>query len=107
MDFKLRSQILDSAQFISSNVAEGYSRRTLNEYLQFLNIALGSSGELMTRMIGLKVIGSLSNEDFEEFDKPHYAVENKLIALAKSLQSKRKTGTWEDEFREPPETYTP
>lgn len=54
IDLKLKSQVLDSTQSKSSNIAEGYCRRTINEYLQALNVALGSSGETMTRMIGLR-----------------------------------------------------
>src|SRR3990172_2956220 len=65
VDFKLRSQVLNAAQSISSNIAEGYCRRSINEYLQFLNIALGSAGELLTRMIGLKKISKISVEAFE------------------------------------------
>ncbi len=42
LDFKLKSQILDAAQSISSNIEEGYGRRSINEYLYFLNISLGS-----------------------------------------------------------------
>ncbi len=94
VDFKLRSQILNAAQSISSNIAEGYCRRSVKEYLQFLNIALGSSGELMTRMIGFESIGVVSERSFEEFDIRHYSVENKLIALKKSLQVKQKEGSW-------------
>ena len=41
VDLRLKCQLLDSAQSISSNIAEGYCRRTINEYLQYLNIALG------------------------------------------------------------------
>ena len=93
-DFKLRSQILNAAQSISANIAEGYCRRSVKEYLQFLNIALGSSGELMTRMIGLRTIGVISGRTFEEFDDRHYSVENKLIALKKSLQIKQREGSW-------------
>ena len=89
IDFKLKGQIFDSSQSIASNIAEGYCRRSINEYLYFLNVALGSSGELMTRIIGIKLIGNLSEEDFERFDKLHYKVENKLLALVKSLQTKR------------------
>jgi hypothetical protein len=33
IDFKLRSQIADSAQSVSANIAEGYSRRSINEYI--------------------------------------------------------------------------
>ncbi len=106
LDFKLRGQVLDSAQSISSNISEGYCRRSLNEYLQFLSIALGSMGETMTRMVGLNETGYISPEQFEDFDKLHYSVENKLIALIKSLQAKRRTGGWESEFRETEGPYT-
>lgn len=41
LDYKLKSQILDSSQSISSNIAEGYCRKSVNEYLHFLNISLG------------------------------------------------------------------
>jgi four helix bundle protein len=105
IDFKLKSQILDAAQSISANISEGYSRRTVNEYLQFLNISLGSCGELMTRMIGLKKIGKLSNEQFESFDEFHYRVENKLLALVKSLQAKRGKGIWDEEIHESQASY--
>jgi len=43
----------------------------------------------MTRVIGIKLIGQLREEDFERFDELHYKVENKLFALVKSLQAKR------------------
>ncbi len=98
LDIKLKSQILDAAQSISSNIAEGYCRRTINEYLQHLNVALGSSGELLTRILGLAGIGLVSQESFERFDRAHYSVENKLTALVKSLQLKRRKGDWIEEF---------
>ncbi|MGB2870090.1 MAG: four helix bundle protein [Bacteroidota bacterium] len=98
IDFKLRSQILDSTQSISSNIAEGYCRRTIKEYLQALNVALGSSGESMTRVVGLRTINLVSDDLFEEFDKLHFEVENKLLALVKSLQAKRRSGSWLEEF---------
>jgi four helix bundle protein len=105
IDFKLKGQILDSAQSISANIAEGYCRKSINEYLYFLNVALGSLGELLTRLIGLKTIEILSNKEFEEFDKLHYEVENKLMSLIKALQKKRNEGTWDDEIHEPSINY--
>jgi four helix bundle protein len=107
IDIRLRSQILDSAQSISANIAEGYCRRSLKEYLQFLAIALGSSGELMTRIIGFREFYPLTDSLFEEFDTLHYCVENKLIALIKSLQAKRKTDTWQELMHDPLERYLP
>jgi four helix bundle protein len=99
-DYKLKSQLTDSAQSISSNIAEGYGRKSINEYLYFLNVSLGSSAELLTRIIGLKEVELINKIEFEEFDKKHYEVENKLIALIKSLQTKQQNGTWDNQIHE-------
>ena len=80
-DFKLRSQITDAAQSVSANIAEGYCRRTLPEYLQFLYFAKGSLGECLTRSIGLHRVNLLAPDQFESIDTLHYEVENKLLGL--------------------------
>ena len=101
LDLRLKSQILDAAHSVSANIAEGYGRKSINEYLYFLNVSLGSLSELMTRMIGLRRTDTLTQASFEDFDECHYKVENRLIALIGSLQDKRRTGTWKSEFHEP------
>ena len=53
-DFKLKSQFRNAAQSVSANIAEGYGRRSLPEYLQYLYTAKGSMAETLTRAIGLK-----------------------------------------------------
>ena len=98
VDLRLKSQILSSAQSVSANVAEGYCRKSINEYLQYLHIALGSLGEVLTRMIGLLQSNLISADSFESFDVIHYSVENKLLALIRALQLKRKRGGWEDDL---------
>jgi four helix bundle protein len=95
-DFKLKSQFTDAAQSVSANVAEGYGRRTLPEYIQFLYIAKGSLAETLTRSGGLWRVHLISDADFEEFDKLHYEVENKLLSLISSLESKRQDGDWRE-----------
>ena len=95
-DFKLKSQFRDAAQSVSANIAEGYGRRSLPEYLQYLYIAKGSLAETLTRAIGLQTVKLISPADFEAFDQLHYEVENKLLKLIESLELKRQTNDWRD-----------
>ena len=47
---------------VPSNIAEGYGRRTKNEYIQFLHIALGSLRELDTQLIIAKEVKLVAPE---------------------------------------------
>ena len=49
--YGLTSQIRRSSVSVPSNIAESYGRRTKNEYIHFLHIALGSLRELDTQLI--------------------------------------------------------
>lgn len=95
-DLKLKSQFRDATQSVSANVAEGYGRRTLPEYLQFLYTAKGSLAEALTRACGLRRSHLIADKDFEDFDTLHYEVENKLLHLISRLEAKRGTSTWQD-----------
>lgn len=102
---KTASNLIDSANSILRNISEGYCRRNIKEYLNFLNIALGSTGELFSGIYSLKEIKIVTEEDFEKFDKIHYVTENELINLIKSLQLKEKDGTWETSFIKEDQEY--
>jgi len=95
---KSGANALDSSISIQRNITEGYCRKSIKEYLNFLNYSLGSCGELYTSMFSFNKANQISKGDFEEFDKMHYSVENKLISLIKSLQKKNKDKNWEDSF---------
>ena len=45
-DYGLKDQLRRAAVSIPTNIAEGFERRSSKEYLNFLNIAKGSSGEV-------------------------------------------------------------
>lgn len=47
----MTSQIRRSSVSVAANIAEGYGRRSKQEYIQFLHIALGSLRELDTQLI--------------------------------------------------------
>jgi four helix bundle protein len=106
LDFKLRSQFADAAQSVSSNIAEGYGRRSVNEYIQYLYIALGSMAETMTRAIGLNRTEQLPDARLREFDLLHYEVENRLLRLIEKLEQKRDDGDWISRIAEDPEEYS-
>ncbi len=98
---KVASNTIDSAHSISRNIAEGYCRRSIKEYLNFLNISLGSSGEFHSSIMGFYVAGQVSDDDFESLDQQHFKTENELINLVKSLQKKQSQNDWEDSFFKP------
>ncbi len=100
ISFKIKDQVLASGFSISSNLAEGYCRRSIKEYIQFINIALGSAGENYSQMFALLKTEEISKDRFDEFDERHYSVETKLINLAKSLARKMKTGQdWNSDYK--------
>ncbi len=95
---KTAGNAMDAAMGIQRNLAEGYSRRSIKEYLNFLNYSLGSCGELFTSFYSFKVAGQITEAEFEEFDKLHFKTENQLIKLIESLQKKKNDGDWSDKL---------
>jgi four helix bundle protein len=81
-------------------IDSGYSRRSVKEYLNFLNIALGSSGEFHSCIVSFHKADQISSIDYEKLDELHYKTENELLMLIKSLQKKMKNGDWDDTFKE-------
>src|SRR3977135_3542136 len=105
IDFKLRAQFADAAQSIAANISEGYGRRSVKEYIQFLYIALSSAGETVNWGIGLNLIQQLSHDRLHEFDLLHYEVENRLLRLIEKLEQKRDDEDWIARISEDPSEY--
>lgn len=61
--YGITSQIRRSAVSIPSNIAEGRSRASGKEFIQFLKITLGSLAELETQLLIAKDIGYLREEE--------------------------------------------
>jgi len=95
---RVAENAIDAAHSISRNIAEGNCRRSLKEYLNHLNIALGSCGEFHSCYESFRQAGQINDLQFEELDSLHFKVENALINLIKSLQKKQKEGNWEESF---------
>jgi four helix bundle protein len=95
---KSASNGIDAALSISRNIAEGFCRKSIKEYLHFLNISLASCGELYSTFYAFSKADLISEDEFEKLDKLHYKTENTLINLIKSLQKKAKQNGWTDDF---------
>lgn len=63
--FALADQPRRAAISVPSNIAEGYARKTTNEYVQFLHIAKGSNAELQTQLLLSVRIGYFTDAQIE------------------------------------------
>ena len=63
--YALSSQMRRAAVSIPSNIAEGRSRSTRKDFINFLHTALGSGTELETQLIIGKRLGYLQHSDFQ------------------------------------------
>ncbi len=95
---KVASNQIASIDSVHRNIAEGYCRRTINEYLQFLNVALASLGDSVSGMHVYIEAKQVDVTAFEEWDNLAFKIENGMKKLIESLQHKRANGTWEDTF---------
>ncbi|PTT35626.1 four helix bundle protein [Chryseobacterium sp. HMWF028] len=85
--YGLTSQIRRSSISIPSNIAEGHSRRSTNDYLQFLKIARGSSAELETQLIISKNLNYLNPENFQILIEKTSEISKMLNVVITKLQN--------------------
>jgi four helix bundle protein len=64
-DFGLRDQVRKTSVSIMSNIAEGFERDGTKEFIQFLSVAKGSSGELRSQLYVALDQGYLEEERFD------------------------------------------
>jgi four helix bundle protein len=95
---RVASNQIASVDSVHRNIAEGYCRRSINEYLQSLNIALGSLGESVSGTHVYRRADQISEEEFESWDALAFKLENGMKKLIESLQYKREQHDWEDSF---------
>ena len=93
---RVASQQIASSDSVHRNIAEGYCRRSIHEYLKSLYIALGSLGESVSGLYAYKEANQISSEDFETLDALAFKLENGLLKLVQTLEEKRELGEWTD-----------
>jgi len=84
---------------VHRNIAEGYCRRSINEYIQHLYIAQGSMGESVSGLHAYCRTDQISQDQFNTADRLAYKIENGIKKLIESLQMKRENHEgWEDNY---------
>lgn len=76
-----------AAVAIPSNIAEGYQRRHLGEYLQFLSIAYGSSAELETQLLLAKNLNFVKDNDLKDIFSLLNEIQKMLNVLIQKLRN--------------------
>ncbi len=85
-DFGLRDQLRGAALSIPSNIAEGFERASRKEYLNFLNIAKGSAGEVRSLLRVAMEIGYLEEPQYYELHEMIMELSRYLSNQIKSLK---------------------
>lgn len=65
-DYKFSGQIHSASVSVMSNIAEGFSRRSTKEFIQFLFIAKGSVAEVQSQLYVALDQGYINEEKFDE-----------------------------------------
>ncbi|MGA7563242.1 MAG: four helix bundle protein [Desulfobaccales bacterium] len=85
-DFNFRDQMRSAALSVTSNIAEGFERASRKEYLNFLNIAKGSAGELRSLLRVALEIGYLEEPQFFEMQEMVLELSRFLSNQIKSIK---------------------
>jgi len=87
--FGLVSQIQRAAISVAANIAEGYYRQSTKELIQFLVVAKGSAGELISHLFISENLGYISKEDRDMLIEEYEGLIISINSLIKSLSSKK------------------
>jgi four helix bundle protein len=93
---RVASQAIASADSVHRNIDEGYCRRSIKEYINFLYTALSSSGESVSGLIACRKADQLAEADFKNLNALAFKLENGLLKLVESLEQKKADGDWID-----------
>ncbi len=77
-----------AAVSISSNIAEGFSRQSKKEKIQFYYMSKGSLTELQNQLLLSKDVGYLKKEVFTEIAEQTVVVDKLIMGLIKSIKSR-------------------
>jgi four helix bundle protein len=84
-DFSFRDQIQRAAVSVMNNIAEGFERRTNNEFKHFLYMAKGSCGEVRSMLYISKELNKITDDNFSKLFALVEEISKIIAGLIKSL----------------------
>lgn len=89
--FGLVSQMRRCTVSITSNIAEGFSRKNSKEKIQFYFISLGSITELQNQLLISRDLKFIKEKDFQESGKQTTTVQKIINGLIKFIKNTHNT----------------
>lgn len=94
-EFRLMGQMRGAAISVFGNIAEGYGRSAIGDYIRFCEIGRGSLAELGSYVEFCSERKMLKPADETKFFEQYNHTWNTLGALIRSLQKKKSDGSWD------------
>ena len=84
-DFGFRNQIERAAVSVMNNIAEGFERKSNNEFKYFLFVSKGSVAEVRSMLYLAKDLNKINDEDFLKLYNLTLEISKLLSGLIKTL----------------------
>ncbi|MFA5804860.1 MAG: four helix bundle protein [Melioribacteraceae bacterium] len=87
--FGLVSQLRRASVSIPTNIAEGSSRKSIKDFIRFLEIAFGSAKEVEYELFLSNDLKYLQIEVFTKMDNQIKEIKKMLVGLIQSIENKK------------------
>lgn len=89
-DFGIKDQLTRAAVSINSNIAEGFEKNNNNEFVRYLKISKGSTGELKSQLLVCKKINYIDETEYKNIESNIESLRNQLARFINYLEKNKK-----------------